>query len=348
MIQGFVDLIGRQQQPQQQQLLQQQQQQQQLQQQQKENQEQQQQEQEQKENKELRQQEQEQEQEHHQKERQKQFRAKESSQEDSISKISQTRECDEVVTVYHHFFSKDASLVSGKYMFKFDCANISSIAIKDFNFSCNVYNITELNNKFTVTEKATRTQISLPLGYYKIDELVHAIEDTLNTISPNKLIYQVSLSPNKNKISFKCSKDTIPHNFNIQFPKETRNVRFTYSLQEILGFKMGDYMNNSFYISEYHPNDNLLENVMVKIFLDGYEVSRYASSNQSFGYFERFSIDMNALFGKRFSPSIFDSPFDISSKLDCRELAIELWNSDTHIMSRYANFDIVFAFEKST
>jgi hypothetical protein len=235
--------------------------------------------------------------------------------------------------------------VSGKYTYRFTCPNIKSISIKDFNLCCNVYNITELNNRFNITERAAKSQISIAIGYYKIPELIQSIEIALNEQSPNKLSYKVSLDPSKNKIDFKCTKDGIPHNFNIQFPKEKRHVNYFYSLQEILGFKNSEYMNNDYYVSEYHPNENILQDFMIKLFVDGNEVKRYSSSNDSFGYFERFSIDLNTMFGKSFSPTHFDDPFDLVDDISCNEVAIELWTSDTHIMTRYTNFNIVLAFE---
>jgi hypothetical protein len=247
---------------------------------------------------------------------------------------------------YHHFFSKDAILSSGKYTFHFDIENINSISLSSIRLDCNLYNITEINNKFSVYENGSdHFVVIIPFGYYTIDVLLQTISDIMNQESLNKYKYTIIRNTTKNKIYVECnSSDSMPCTFNLKF--EDTSKFSSYSLQEILGFDKNEYNNNNLYVSENHPIQNVFDQFFLKLFINDKEISRYTSSNQNFSYFHSFHIDMDSYFGKSFylQNSTNDS-FDILEDVSVSEISIELWNSQNHILSRFVKFELVLFFE---
>jgi len=249
---------------------------------------------------------------------------------------------------YHHFFSNDAQLSSGKYTFKFDIDNINSLSLTSIRLDCNIYNITELNNKFSVFENGDIITINIPFGYYTVDVLLKTMADLLNNQSTNKWTYSLKRNLVKNKVYIECSSKDLPYiNFNIQFEDTTEFS--SYSLREILGFAQNEYSNNNLYVSENHPIDNVFDQFFLKLFLNDKEISRFTSTNPNFSYFHSFHVDMNACFGKTFflQNSFYDS-FDILEDVSVDEISFELWNSQNHILSRFVDFEMVLFFEYIT
>jgi hypothetical protein len=246
---------------------------------------------------------------------------------------------------FHHFFSKDAQLLSGKYIFKFNMDNINSLALTAFKLDCNIYNITELNNKFSIFENGDVFTVSIPFGYYNLDVLLSTISDLLNSESPNKYTYILKRNKIKNKVYIECtSNNMMPCSFNIMF-EDTREFA-SYSLQEILGFSQNEYNNNNLYVSENHPIDNIFDQFFIKLFINDKEISRFSSTTPNFSYFHSFHVDMNNCFGKTFYlQNSFNDSFDILEDISSTEISIELWNSQTHILTRFVDFELVMFFE---
>jgi hypothetical protein len=261
--------------------------------------------------------------------------------EQSVTQLSQDPE----QAHFHHFFSKDAQLLSGKYIFKFDMDNINSLALTSFKLDCNIYNITELNNKFSVFENGDIFTVSIPFGYYNLDVLLTTISDLLNNESPNKYTYILKRNKIKNKVYIECtSNNMMPCSFNIMF-EDTREFS-SYSLQEILGFSQNEYNNNNLYVSENHPIDNIFDQFFIKLFINEKEISRFSSTSPNFSYFHSFHVDMNNFFGKTFYlQNSFNDSFDILEDVSSSEISIELWNSQTHILTRFVDFELVMFFE---
>lgn len=243
------------------------------------------------------------------------------------------------VMSYYHLFSKDASLSNGRYDFPInEYCNVSSIKMESFTMNCNIYNVTELNNKFIVVEKGVEVVIGIPIGYYNVQDLVSTINDLLNVKSPNKFLYNITLHKRKNKVYIKCTHENIPFQF---------SLRFDSNLGEMLGFRNAEYTNNNLYVSEDNPSTNMLENVYLKFFMNDMEISKYSTSSR-FTYFEKLSIQMNECFGKIHKECFSDmSPFDICERLDGSKISLELWTSQSKILTRFLTFDIVMSIEHS-
>ena len=265
-----------------------------------------------------------------------------------IQEIGHDKE-NEVCIKYHHFFSSDSALEHGRYTFPINIQNIKSANLLSVKVNCNIYNITESNNKINAYEQNNKIPIAIPIGYYKLDDLLLTLSDALSANSVNKNIYQVTHNRIKNKIHLKCiSTSQRPCQFTLQFVNTTLPNQHSshFSIKDILGFTKDEYTNNNMYVSEKHPIDNVLDDLYLKVFLNNKELPRFTSSKQSFSYFETFHIDLNTNFGKTVNiTNVLKDPFDIIEDLDVNEIGFELWNSPNHVLTRYINFELVFCIE---
>jgi hypothetical protein len=251
-----------------------------------------------------------------------------------------------VMTVYkYHFYSTDASFQQGKYNFAVNINNIKSIDFCLFQLDCNIYNINEANNKFHIFEQKHKINVSLPVGYYKFDDLLTNITDILNATSVNKYKYHIYNNPIKNKVYFTCKNPADKGcNFNLHFvdrPTKTSDV----SLREILGFTNIEYTNNNFYVAETYPIRNTMESLYMKMYVNGKEIRRVLSSSESFSYFMQFSIDLDKMFSKRYCSALSVEPFDIFEDLSAVNVSFEFYTSPQHIYTRKLKFDVLMSFE---
>lgn len=283
---------------------------------------------------------------------------------DKKNKVINNKEklSDEKVEIYNvhyfHFFSDDAKRVGTKWTYKLDLENLSSICLQSFRLNCNLYNINEWNNKFELTESNnTQITVTIPPGYYTIDALLNTITNILNEVSPNKMKYSLSRNQQKNKIHFSSFFNSTKLSakpllsFNIRFLKSTNT---NYSLAEILGFTNVEYSNNSTYISETFPKENIYDDIYVKIRINDIELPRYISTKNTlmnenkFTYFENFSLNMNKNFGKTFSfnRSLQQCDFyDFNTPINANYISFEFFNSPSHILNLDMDFQITTCFE---
>lgn len=247
---------------------------------------------------------------------------------------------EEIMTSYH-LISNDAHFLNGSYNFKIDTNKIKSIHLNRFWMACNMYNINEYNNHFSIYENEQKININIPIGYYKIDDLVNTIEILLNKYSINKLKYKVFHDNFKNKVFFSCTKDDIPFNFILIF--ENQNL-YT-SLNKILGFKLLEYSGNNIYVSENHSRENIFDNIYLRMFLDDKEVCKYIMSNGS-SYFECFNLNYGNYFGKGFDIKKEETDvFDIFGDVDCKEISVEFIDSENNMIIKPIEFHIVIGLE---
>lgn len=274
---------------------------------------------------------------------------------------------DEIVQMYNvhyfHFFSDDAKRVGTKWTYKLDLENLTSICLQSFRLNCNLYNINEWNNKFELTESNnTQITVTIPPGYYTIDALLNTITNILNEVSPNKMKYSLTRNQQKNKIHFSSFFNSAKLSakpllsFNVRFLKSTNT---NYSLAEILGFTNVEYMNNSTYISETFPKENIYDDLYVKIRINDIELPKYISTKNNtettqtnivsnFTYFENFSLNMNKNFGKTFSfnRSLQQCDFyDFNTPINSNYISFEFYNSPKHILNSNLDFQITTSFE---
>jgi hypothetical protein len=262
---------------------------------------------------------------------------------DKNSKIENNKvnEKNDIMTSYH-LISSDSHFEDGVYNFKIECNNIKSIYLTRFWMECNMYNINEFNNQFYVYENDIKIKINIPIGYYKIQELVNTIEILLNKFSINKLKYQVFHDHFKNKVFFTCtSREDIPTNFILMFENQNKYT----PLHKMLGFKLLEYSGNNMYVSEYHAKENIFDNIYLRVFLENKEVCKYIMSNGS-SYFECFNLNYSNHFGKGFDIKNEDIDiFDMLEHINCNDISIELIDSEGNLIMKPIEFHIVLGLE---
>lgn len=250
----------------------------------------------------------------------------------------QTEQNQHVVTKFHHFFSSDAKLENGRYTFPFQISGVKYVSLSAFKLDCNMYNITESNNKFMVSETETRIPCSIPVGYYSIDDLLESMANIINTNSKHKYEYTVTRNKTKNKVYIQCNKT-----FNLHF-NSSQNVPVP--LQTLLGFKKTDYMNNNTYVSESQPEGSIFDDIYIKLFFSEKEVTKYFTTKNNFGYFHSFQLDYHELFGRRYfcTPSQQDY-FECDQDTSMDNLSFELWHTPDKPYTRHLDFDVILSFE---
>jgi hypothetical protein len=247
---------------------------------------------------------------------------------------------------YHHIFSNDCSFNSGRYTFPFQISSLKSISLQTIHVNCNLYNITELNNKFELLElfqgEQLPLQITVPIGYYTLEQLVETIGNLINDNSPNHLHYIFSRHPNKNKLYFKSD-----HIFSLHFLQNDH-----LSLSHILGFKQQTYMNNNMYVAENTPMHDIHDNLFFRLYLNDKEIAKVTSTTPHFTYFSHCNINLDHNFGnnnliidKRECDLANELPFEIDNEIDIQDITIEIWNSPSIQLVRKLDFSIMFAFE---
>jgi len=205
-----------------------------------------------------------------------------------------------------------------------------------------MYNINEYNNQFAIYENDNHILINIPIGYYKIEELVNTIEILLNKMSINKYRYKVFHDHFKNKVFFTCtSRDEIPVNFILLF--QNRDI-YT-PLHKMLGFKLLEYSGNNIYVSENHAKENIFDNIYIRMFLDNKEVCKYIMSNGC-SYFECFNLNYGNHFGKGFDIKNEEiDAFDMFENIDCKNISIEMMDAEGKMIMHPFEFHIVIGIE---
>jgi len=240
------------------------------------------------------------------------------------------------------FFSRNASIDNGRFNFKFTLPNnspLKSITCTLFSLNCNLYNITESNNLIELTENegGSSSQIlHIPIGYYSIMDLI----DTLNKLLKNGgEAMHVILHKHKYKVQISSSKP-----FCIKFLTNNKIVSAS-SLGTILGFTNSNYMNNNTYLAENHPQSAPFNTLFLRMFAgshgDGqFELSKSKTSDINFNYFSCIQIPYDDTFGKTFTCTLPDEPFDIITPIKCETLSFEFWSPTFGHIKRFLDFSI--------
>lgn len=283
--------------------------------------------------------------------------------EKEIRNLNNLIEISETTLHFFHFFSDDSKRVGNKWSFKLDLQNIKSISLDSFRLNCNFYNINDSNNKFELYE-SNDTQvvtIIIPHGYYTIDALLNTITNLLNENSPNKFKYSVSRNQQRNRVYFSSISNSklsskSQYSFSIKFIPNKTN----YSLASILGFTQSEYSNNSSYVSENFPKENIYDDLYMKIFINDINLPKYVSTknilskqnkNESdnsnfFTYFEKFYINMNSNFGKSFvfNKTNLDN-YDLETSINSNYISFEFMNSPFYTLNSDLDFQITLSLE---
>lgn len=253
----------------------------------------------------------------------------------------------------YQFFSKDFEFANGRYKCEIPLEYIhggggieeNQIILDQFCLQCDIYNITQTNNKLYLYEAGNRIIINIPLGYYTIHQLLNVLQTTFNQCSLNGHTYTICLDKIKNKTIIKS--DTML-TFDFQF-EDTFESSIN-SIQSILGFNKVHYMNNNIYISETQPIHNIYDNIYVKLFINEKHLERVTTSHDDFAYFCKIDTDYDKNFGKTVcrnpDSKFYHNGIDISNDSKCNTitLTIELWNSPITRIFKSCNFDFTMKF----
>ena len=245
---------------------------------------------------------------------------------------------------YCHFFSQDALIKDGTYHFKVALPKtpVKSIAFQNFVLTCDWFNVTEFNNKMTLTESESQPiNISLPVGFYNCTELTQQLQNTLNDVSPNKLSYTVGIMDHNNKVKISCkTRDgAIPVMFNLGFCD--KHLQFNnFSINELLGFKKKDYCNNNCYIGEESVARNAYNEIYCKVLVNGSNVQRIKSSINDFSYFTYIQPDYDS----KVVCTNNSEEFVFEQEIEIQNISFQFWNTRNYSITVPFAFDTVVQF----
>jgi hypothetical protein len=264
----------------------------------------------------------------------------------------------ELSTVFHHLFSKHAVVQSGRYNYGLNIENVESINLDSINILYNMYNINEYNNKMYLIEQNNKVLITIPVGYYSIDQLLIVMSTLFNNASINKnkdYKFHSNLHKIKNKIFFSCElnekekfKRNVVFGMSFIYDKYPKNDQRVSSLQEILGFEKLEYINNTTYVTENPPNICIFEDLYVKVFVNDIELKKYNTSDSSFSYYQCLNVITDSDFGRvmRFPQGY--SPYDIyNENYIINTISFEFYNSHMNIINTPIRFDTVLSIDVS-
>ena len=264
----------------------------------------------------------------------------------------------ELSTVFHHLFSKHAVVQSGRYNYGLNIENVESINLDSINILYNMYNINEYNNKMYLIEQNNKVLITIPVGYYSIDQLLIVMSTLFNNASINKnkdYKFHSNLHKIKNKIFFSCElnekekfKRNVVFGMSFIYDKYPKNDKRVSSLQEILGFEKSEYINNTTYVTENPPNICIFEDLYVKVFVNDIELKKYNTSDSSFSYYQCLNVITDSDFGRvmRFPQGY--SPYDIyNENYIINTISFEFYNSHMNIINTPIRFDTVLSIDVS-
>ncbi len=247
-----------------------------------------------------------------------------------------------------HFLSEDADFKFGRYYYKYFLKNVRSLSLHSIKITCNIYNINEYNNKFYILYENTRKLINIPIGYYSISNLLQCLNRLINSTENKNSNLQIEETVEvykdniKNKIIFAS---TTSQQFGIHFIPNNPNIYNNYTLQEILGFKNTEYINNSYYISERHPINNIYDDLYLKIFINDKELHKYNTTRDNFSYYEIVSIDMDKSFGKSITYKPHIDPYDIYENININTISFQFNNNYKYYLNTPIEFNIILGFE---
>ena len=236
-----------------------------------------------------------------------------------------------------HFMAKDCYKENNKYMYNLPIKNLKSIDLQSIYLKCDMYNINEYNNKFYIIEQNIKTLVTIPIGYYSIQNLLECIAKFINLVSINKnkdYIYKIFLNVLKNRVCFTINNINNTNNnnnnlstFSVLFIENENN----YNLADILGFDKKKYTNNSFYVANESPNTNIFEKIYVQIFLNDIQLMKYEMTNDNFCYYDTLHISKN-------------NQYDINVDFKLETIGFAFNNSSDYHLDNL-KFEIIMRFE---
>lgn len=252
--------------------------------------------------------------------------------------------------VYKHYFSKDGIYKSGKFYFNTNIEKVKCLSVRSIKIICNMYNINENNNKFYIIQNQNSTPeteqsilITIPVGYYTIEELTSTIEKLLSEY----VVCKISRNTIQNKVYILIRDVSNVSYLGFKFIKNKDNV----SLGEILGFTKEKYTTiedeyiSGLFISEKMPLENIYDNLFFQMYINDRELQKYTTSNNKFGYYECLNLDYNSNFGQSVNfSSDYIEPYDIHENINVKSVAFEIKNDLKYTLDNI-HFEVILGFE---
>ena len=241
----------------------------------------------------------------------------------------------------HHFIANEQKKENNLYVFSFFLSNVSSINLDTISIICNVYNINQTNNNFNINIDNIDIKVSIPFGYYNIDELTEIITIIVNKKLLNSNIqFTMYKNKNKNKIYASCiNADNKPIVFNMIFPNKISDNSIL-TLNKLLGFKNEKYLNNNMYISEKYAINNIFNDLYLNIYINNILLEKNTTSN-NIKFYQHLNIN-DYILGKKVNWNIESEPYDFTNKTNIKTVAFELL---TYENIEFSEFDVILNFE---
>jgi hypothetical protein len=250
---------------------------------------------------------------------------------------------------YIHFMSNDSYKNKGRYLYNIDVPKLKSIDLQSIYLKCDMYNINELNNKFYIIEQNVKTLITIPVGYYSIQNLVDCMTKFLNLLSVNKnkdYTFKIFLNILKNRVCFTINNNNEHNNNrnNYNYSLLFIENEYNYNLQKICGFDKIIYANNSIYVAENPPNTNIFEKIYMQIFLNDIPLNKYETTKNNFCYYDILRLDMEKDFGKGLTFNSENNQYDLYKEFDLNTISFQFNNNHEYTLDNL-NFEIIVRFE---
>ena len=238
--------------------------------------------------------------------------------------------------VLHHIFSEDAEYITddGVFVFNMKIKNVNQMTIKSFRVQTDMYNIQINNNTFVIIENGVQMKISIPIGYYNLENLLDIINKILVRQNSNCILEHDKI---KNRISIKNNSNKFK-NFDVIL-----NSSDMISIGEMLGFTLNEYHNNSIYVAEKLPGIELFNDLYLRLFTNGEELKRVKSTKEDFSYFSYFCINNIENFGQVFYTEPEQKIF--LKSLDITEFSCQLLCNPYIPISSNISFEFVLYFD---
>lgn len=251
---------------------------------------------------------------------------------------------------YIHFISDNCYKKDKIYTFNISIENLKCIDLQSIYLKCDMYNINENNNKFYIVESGTiKTLVTLPIGYYTVQNLLECITKFINRYSVNKnkdYIYKIFLNVLKNRVCFTTNTISPNSNVNCTFSILFIENEYNYSLGDILGFDRIAYTNNSIYIAKDSPNTNIFEKIYIQIFLNEIPLIKYETTKDDFYYYNLLHLDMEKDFGKTITFSSENNQYDIDEEFNLKRIGFKFNNNyNRNFNLDNLKFEILMRFE---
>lgn len=211
------------------------------------------------------------------------------------------------------FFSEDSIFTNGEYKFELRRKNIKNISLKSFQIMNNLYNITDHNNIIEISEKGIKKTINIPIGCYKIPELIETFEKTLEEKCKSNI--KLNYNKIKNQISLKGDG---PFSFSF-----IENDNIFIPLRFMLGFDKKEYINNNTYLTNNPPVLNIYDNIYIKITSKEYSSLFNKKYSTDFNFYEHISFKYLDTFSQDISVNINNNILIDNANID--DISMEIY-----------------------